>query len=528
MHHWSRRRTAFYLVGWLLFILGTGLAQDEKILVIGHAETTDAYDPAHAFSPTSGIVNHVTYETLVTFPAGDASEILPELAATWTISEDGLSYTFTLNADATFADGSPVEASDVVFSLNRLKNVKAQPSFLTDPIASVTATDAQTVTIILTAARPSFLSELANSAFSVSNADVVKASGGTDAADAAGSDTALETLNQVSAGSGPYLLESWSPQEQTVLVRNPNYWGEQPYFDRVVIANIPEAATQKVALESGEIDLATDLSADQLTDLEGDEAITISSGLSNWTHFILMNRDKVIGGPVSDPRVAEAVRLALDYGGYRDLWAGSTTPGTNMWVGLAGAYGEDKSLERNLERAKELLAEAGYADGFDITLDYPDMTFGGVNLSTNAQKIQADLAEIGIRVELAPAEVQISLEGYRSGTQGFAYWFWGPDKLDPVDFLEFLPGGKVATERAMWSPEMVDQSILDLIAQAKVETDPAKRSEIFIQLQDFAQANSAFAPFSVPAVQTAYRSNIQGYVRHPQWDFDIALLSRTE
>ncbi len=530
MHYRSSRRSFFYsgVLFFILYSLFFTFAQDEKVIVIGHAETTDAYDPAHAFSPTSGIVNHAAYETLVTFPAGDASEILPSLASSWTISDDGLTYTFTLNGAATFSDGSPVQAEDVVFSFNRLKNVKAQPSFLTDPIASVAAVDAQTVAITLAAARPSFLSELANSAFSVTNSEVVKASGGTDSADAAGSDTALETLNQTSAGSGPYLLESWSPQEQTVLVRNPSYWGEQPYFDRVVIANIPEAATQKVALESGEIDLATDLSADQMTDLTGNEAITISSGLSNWTHFILMNRDKVIGGPVSDPRVAEAVRLALDYGGYRDLWAGSTTPGTNMWVGLAGAYGEDKSLERNLDRAKELMAEAGYADGFDVTLDYPDMTFGGVNLGTNAQKIQADLAEIGINVELAPAEVQIALEGYRSGTQGFAYWFWGPDKLDPVDFLEFLPGGKVATERAMWSPEMVDQAVLDLIAQAKVETDPAQRAEVFNQLQDFAQQNSAFAPFNVPAVQTAYRADIQGYVRHPQWDFDLALLSRIE
>lgn len=525
-----RRKSFFSLVifGVVLALLSSGLAQDEKVLVIGHAETTDAYDPAHAFSPTSGIVNHVAYDTLVTFPSGDASEILPRLATAWTVSEDGLTYTFTLNGDAVFSDGSNVEADDVVFSFNRLKNVKAQPSFLTDPIASVTAVDAQTVAITLTAPRPSFLSELANTAFAVTNAEVVRANGGTDDANAAGSDTALETLNQTSAGSGPYLLESWTAQEETVLVRNPNYWGEAPYFDRVLIVNIPEAATQKVALESGEIDLATDLSPDQMVDFEGNADITVYAGLSNWTHFILMNRDKVIGGPVSDPKVAEAVRLALDYEGYRSLWAGSTTPGTNMWVGLAGAYGQDKSLERNVERAKELMAEAGYADGFDITLDYPDMTFGGVNLSTNAQKIQADLAEIGIRVELAPAEVQVALEGYRSGTQGFAYWFWGPDKLDPVDFLEFLPGGKVATERAMWSPEMVDQSILDLIAQAKIETDPAKRTEVFNQLQDFAQQDSAFAPFNVPAAQTAYRSNIQGYVRHPQWDFDIALLSRAE
>ncbi len=517
-----------YLILLSLSLFAMTLAQDEKVIVIGHAEVTDAYDPAHGFNPTSGIVNRVAYQTLVTFPDGDASEILPHLASSWSVSEDGLSYSFTLNSAAQFSDGSSVEAEDVVFSFNRLKNVKAQPSFLTDPIDSVEALDSQSVVITLNAPRPSFLSELANTAFSITNADVVRASGGTDTADAADTDAALDYLNQTSAGSGPYLLESWSPQDQTILVRNPNYWGEQPYFDRVIIVNISEAATQKVALESGEIDLATDLTPDQVQGMLNNPALSIFTGSSTWTHFVLMNRDPEIGGPVANPLVAEAVRLALDYQGYRDLWAGSVTPGTNMWIGLAGAFGQDQALERNVERAKELLAEAGYADGFDVDLNYPDMTFSGINLGTNAQKIQADLAEVGIRVRLAPAEVQIALEGYRSGNQGFAYWFWGPDKLDSVDFLEFLPGGKVASERARWMPDMVSSDILDLIAQAQVESDAAERAAIFAQLQSFAQEDSAFAPFMVPAIQTAYRADIQGYIRHPQWSFNIALLSRSE
>lgn len=510
------------------FTLSAAFAQDEKVIVIGHAEITEAYDPAQAFNPTSGIVNRVAYDTLVTFPAGDASSVEPLLAESWEVSEDGLTYTFALRDDVTFANGDPLTGEDVVFSFNRLKNVKGQPSFLTDPIASIESADDSTVTITLSEARPSFLSELANTAFSVTNAEVVQASGGTDAEDAAETDAATEALDQTSAGTGPYILESWTPQEETVLVRNENYWGEQPYFDRVIIVNIPEAATQKVALESGDIDLATDLTPDQITDLEGKDDIGIYIGTGRWTHFLLMNRDEEVGGPVANPLVAEAIRYALDYEGFRDLWSGSVTPGSNMWVGLAGAYAGEKALSRNLERAQELMNEAGYADGFDVTLSYPDLTWEGVNMSTNAQKIQADLAEIGINVSLNPGEVQVSLEEYRNGEQGFGYWFWGPDKLDPVDFLEFLPGGKVATERTRWSEDMVDAEVLDLIAQAKVETDTEARTQIFNELQDLAQTSGAFAPFSVPAVQTAFRSDIEGYVWHPQWGLDLALLSRAE
>lgn len=511
-----------------LMLLAFVNAQDEKVIVIGHAEVAEAFDPAHAFSPTGGMVNRAAYSTLVTFPDADASEILPMLASDWTISEDGLVYTFTLRDDVTFNNGDPLQAEDVVFSFNRLKNVKAQPSFLSDPIASVEAVADKTVAVTLTEARPSFLSELANTSFSVTNAEVVRANGGTDAADAADADTAMDYLDQTSAGTGPYMLESWSPQEEIVLVRNPNYWGEAPYFDRVIIVNIPEAATQKVALESGDIDLATDLTPDQVVDLEGSEGIGIHRGPGNATHFLLMNRDPDIGGPMANPLVAEAVRYALDYEGYRDLWAGSVTPGTNMWIGLAGAYGQDKSMQRDLEKAQALLAEAGYADGFETTLSYPDFTYNGVNLSTNAQKIQSDLADVGITVELNPGEVQVSLEEYRNGQQGFAYWFWGPDKLDPVDFLEFLPGGKVASERTKWTADMADADVLELIAQAKVESDAATRTDIFNQLQDYAQASGAFAPFSVPAVQTAFRADIEGYVWHPQWSLDVALLSRAD
>jgi len=328
----------------------------------------------------------------------------------------------------------------------------------------------------------------------------------------------------VSAGTGPYILERWEPQVETVLVRNPNYVGEAPYFDSVIITNIPEPATQKTALEAGDIDLALDLTSDQIIGLEGNSNVTIARGPANIVHFILMNADPEIGGPVSDPKVQLAIRYALDYEGYKALWGG-VQPGTNLGVGLAGAFGEDEAIKRDLDKAKELLAEAGYPDGFEISLSYPDFSFQGVNMNTNAQKIQADLAEVGIVVNLDVGDLQTSLEQYRNGQQGFAYWFWGPDFLDPADFLAFLPGGKVAVERAKWTT--APDEVLGWIEQAKNETDEATRLEIYSQLQSWALENSAFAPFNQPDIQTAFLSNLQGYVWHPQWLLDVALLSRS-
>lgn len=517
------------IFGLLMGSLGMA-AQDETVIVIGHAESTDSLDPARGYTGTTGIVNRATYDTLVTFPDGDASSIEPMLATDWTVSEDGLSYTFNLLQDAVFSDGTPITAADVVFSVKRLQNVKGNPSPLAANIEDVVADGDFTVTFTLKAIRPSFLGELTNYAFSVTNSKVIKENGGTDADDAATTDTAQAYLDSTSAGSGPYVLESWEPQVQTVLVKNPNYSGSrEAYFDRVIIQNIAEAATQKIALESGEIDVALEVTADQVAEMadNADIAIYKNPGLS--VHFLLMNEDPEIGGPMADPKVQKAVRLALDYSGYIDLWGG-VTPGSNLAVGLAGAYSSANghAVTRDLDAAKALLAEAGYADGFTVDLQYPDFTWQGVNMNTNAQKVQADLAEVGITVNLVPAEIQVALEGYRSGTQGFAYWFWGPDILDPLDLFSFLPGGKVAGERAKWLPENADQALLDLMAKASVETDAAAREELFAQIQDALQENSPWAPFNQPDLAVATRADIEGYVWHPQWALDVSLLSRAE
>jgi peptide/nickel transport system substrate-binding protein len=507
----------------LALVSGLTVAQEERVLVVGHAEGTDSLDPHRGYTQTTSVVLRATYETLVTFPDDSAADILPMLATDWTISEDGTSYTFTLNPDAVFADGDPVTAEDVVFSVNRLKNVAGSPSFLYDTasIGEVVANEDGTVTFNLTATNPAFLAYLSNDHFAVVDSEAVIAEGGS----ADGEDTAEAFLNGTSVGSGPYILDSWEPQVQTTLVRNPNYYGEAPYFDRVVIQNIPEAAAQKAALESGEIDIALDLTSDQIATMDGNADLSIFRGPGNIVHFILMNANEEQCGPTANPQVQQAIRLALDYEGYVALWGG-ITPASPMAYGLFSAYGPDRAVVRDVEAARALLAEAGYADGLDLTLEYPTFTFQGVNMDTNAQKIQSDLAEAGINVTLSPGELQVSLEGYRTGQQCLGYWFWGPDVLDPIDTLSFAPGGKVAVERALW--DETDQAYLDLVAQARVTTDPDERTVVFQQLQDWLQSDSPWAPFIQPGVQTAYRAGLEGYVWHPQWLIDVALLSYAE
>ena len=509
-----------------LLVVGAAQAQDEKVLVVGHAEATDSLDPARGYSQSTSLSHQPIYEALVTFPAEDASEILPSLATDWTISEDGLTYTFNLNPAAVFASGAPVTAEDVAFSFNRMINVQSQPSSLASTVAGVAAVDGQVV-ITLTQPDPSLLAKLAGPGFQVTEAALVQANGGTDAADAATADTAEAWLNSNSAGSGRYVLESWEPQVQTVMVRNENYWGAEPgYYDRIIIVNMPEAATQKAALESGEIDMALDITSDQVASLQS-AGLTVYQGSGNIVHFLLMNANADVGGPMSDPKVQQAVRLALDYPGYVSLFGG-VTPASVIPVGFLGAYGTDMAPTRDLDAARALLAEAGYADGFEVSLSYPVFTFQGVNMETNAQKVVADLAEIGITVNLMPGELQVALETYRNGQDAFSYWFWGPDFIDPLNYVEFLPGMKVGGTRAQWTDERADATILGLRDQALVETDADARVEQFHQIQDYMQQNGPFAPFLQPGVQVAYAPGIENYYWHPQWTVDLSILSSAE
>lgn len=496
------------------------------LLVIAIAEDTASLDTARSFETLPSIVHKATYQTLVTFPAGSVEAVIPDLAESWEISDDGTVYTFTLNSAATFSNGDPVTAGDVVFSFDRLKNITGNPSFLAETIASVEAADDATAVVTLTQPDPSILAKMVFSAFSIVNQSEVEANGGQSGSDAAESDSAEEWLNSTSAGSGPYVLDSWEPGVETVLVRNENYWGEPAHMERIIFRNSPEAATQKIQLEAGDIDIAFDLSTDQVPSLESNPDVTVFQGLSDTLVFIKGNQDPEIGGPASDPLVMQAVRYALDYEGIRLLAGGDTvTPASMLPVGFLGAYEANSGIARDVDQAAAFLAEAGFGDGLDIELAYPDFTFAGINFSTYAQKVQADLNEAGFNVTLAPAEIGVALEAYRQGSEPFGLWLWLPDYRDSLDYVEFLPEGVVG-KRVNWTDDNGDDAILALRDALKLETDDSVRSGMFEEMQDYLMESGPFAPLMQPGLQIGLRSDIDGFVYNPQWRVDVSLLNK--
>ena len=501
-------------------------AQDQKTFVIGLAENSTSLDPARGYEQETGIIHSATYETLVTFPADNVDKIIPGLATEWTISEDGLTYTFTLAEGRKFASGNVMTADDVVFSYNRLINVKGNPSSAAATIESVTASDAKTVVIKLKAADPAILAKLAFTGFSVTDSATVKANGGTDAADADKTDTAEAWLNNNSVGTGPYVITKWEKDTEVTLAKNPNYNGAMTQgFDQIIIRNIPEASAQKAALEAGDIDLAFDLSADQVPSLKNNPDVTVYEGLGNYVFFLLMNENPDVGGPMSNPKVQQAVRLAIDYVGLAKLVGGSSaTPGSLIPLGFAGAYTTEQGIKQDVEAAKALIAESGLTD-ITTDLNYWDTTFSGINLGIVAQKIQADLAAIGITVNLAGGDIQVKLAAYRDGKDNFGLWFWGPDFIDSLNYVEFLPGRVVGT-RAGWTNDNSEKSIQDLRDAVLAETDAAKRTELFGQIQAYWQKEGPFAPVIQSSAQIGYRSDLKGFAYNAQWAINPATFSR--
>jgi peptide/nickel transport system substrate-binding protein len=324
-------------------------------------------------------------------------------------------------------------------------------------------------------------------------------------------------------------MTKYTPDSEIDLQKFGGYWKGDAPFDRIIYRNIPEAATQKLTLQAGDIDIALQVSPDAVADLQANSALKVVQAQGTDVFFLLMNENPdLTAGAMSNPIVQNAVRYALDYDGINLLVGGpAATPPSILPIGFLGAYGKDRAFKRDLAMAQSLLAEAGFANGFSVDLQYPtNFTWDGVSLDIVAQKIQSDLADVGVTVTLRPGEINTELANYRAGSEGFGFWFWGADYFDSNDYLAFLPEGIVG-KRANWTNATSDAAIQQLRDQINVETDNAKRAQLWMQAQDYLMQNGPWAALLQPGIYVATRSNIGNYVFNPSWRVNPYLLTKS-
>lgn len=532
------RRTLLHLTGGGvgLAVVGPRLgpigasAQDPAPLLVGSNFSLQSLDPGRGIETTTNMVNHSTYDSLVTFEGEDLTTPVPSLATEWMASDDGTRYTFTLRPDVTFVSGNPLTSSDVKWSLDRVKNLQSNAAFLIERVTEVQAPDPMTVVLILDSPYPAILPILSSSSLGIIDSQLVSENGGVSGPDAAETDTAETFLQTQSAGTGAYSLSSYLPDQEVVLVANPNHWRGAPSFERIVIRNITEPATQQLQLESGDLDIATGLSQDQIVALDANDTVAVQTSPAATTFYVLMNNNEQVGGPFSNPLVQEAVRYALDYEGILAL----VGPGTSRLAGIiptvfAGARDPELAVMTDREQAMSLLAEA---DLGEITgeLSYAsDSTIWGVDVSIMVQKIQADLAEVGMTIELDGLPRTTALQKYRDGENQIGLWSWAADYPDTSNFLVYLPGRTVGL-RAGWledaSPEA--QEAVELGEQAETATNDAERLELYQQLEEHLAEVGPYAPLFQPAVPYAFAADLDGVTFHSVWGVDFYTVQRSE
>ena len=493
-----------------------------KTLVVDAVFSLKSADPAHNYEPTGQIVARALYSTLVTFAGDDLTKVVPDLATSWTTSDDGKTYTFTLNPAAKFTDGTPVTSADVVFSLNRVANVKGNPSFLMDGL-TVSAPDAKTVVVESATVDSAVLGKLANPSLGILNSAKAKAAGATDAADAATTDTAEQTLNSESMGSGPYTLQSLDLTTEVDFAINADYWGTtKPTYSKVVLRNV-DAAQQKNNVVTGQSQLALDLSPDQVKDISGGEVVS-NSVPSQYTFYLFTNANPEINQWTANRDFEDAIRYGIDYDSLLELAGDGSRQAAGMIpIQLAGALPDSDDIKRDVDKAKASLAKSGY-DGSAVQVSYPsDLTQNGVSFTDMATRIQANLKEVGINVELQGAPITTVLDLARGGKQQIGLWLWGPDFPDASNYLAFGPGGVVGGKRVNWQPGS-DPTIEALMAKALETTDENERIAVY---QDYQRELNKGPIMSLiqPAQVFLSASSLKGLTYNLVWTVNLGELS---
>ena len=505
------------------------LAAEPSSLVVGTFLNIKTLDPGRTLENGTNNINHVTYDTLVTFAGEDVSTPKPSLATRWKVSDDGMTYTFSLRPNVKFVSGNALTSADVKWSLDRQIAIKGNGAFLTADVQEVLAPDPLTVVLRLTEPQPAILSILTNGGLSVLDSKLVMTHGGDASPDASTKDTAEEYLNGNSAGTGAFILSSNTPNQEIVLTKNPMHWQGAPKFDRVVIRNILEQTTQELQIKRGDLDIATGIGVDQVRELQTAVGVTVKTSLALNVSILILNQNPQVGGAFSNPKVQEAVRYALDYPGLLSI-AG---PGAVRLAGviptnLPGAMPSRAAVKTDRVRAKMLLQAANLPEVKGVMTYSSSTVASGIAQSYIAQKIQADLATVGIQLTLEDLPYAIAIQKYRDAKCQVGVFGWVADYPDVSDYLVFLPGGTVG-KRSGWEADSTPQvqQLLNLGRMARTEGDRAKRVGLYQKLDQMLATAGPYVPLFQPVSPYAYRSDLRGVTFSAEWYVDYATVSRS-
>lgn len=472
------------------------------------------------FEPSHVIAN--VYDTVVATDPLDPTQLMPAVAREWTVGEDG-AITFHLRDDLTFHSGRPVTAADVVGSFHRLLSMNLSPSnhfkswgYSVDNMEElIYATDDHTVVMEMAAPFNAQLKLyfLATSLGAVLDIEEVMAN-------EQNGDLGKAFLATGAAGSGPFTLRSWAPNDIAILERHDDYWGDVAKMRRVVIRHIPESQMARLQIERGDLDVAYTLSGADFDGLEGNPNVEIVRVPGGGYYYLTVNmKDPDLG----KAEVREALRWCIDYEGINEALMRNYGIAWQRQIpqGIPGSLEEDLDYSFDLERCKEGLAAAGYPDGMNKTLRVLTLP----PFAEIATAIQGTMGQAGVNIEILPGDggsvygamrnrdfeflVGRSGGGFVPDAHDFMRSTWyNPDNSDEAQLT-----GQLAWRASWYEPELNA-----LIEAAVAELDDARRVEIYGEIQALIEEKVPyFMPISQRIDPFAKHSRVRNYIGNPTW-----------
>ncbi|HEU24002.1 MAG: ABC transporter substrate-binding protein [Mesoaciditoga sp.] len=466
-----------------------------------------SFDPAVCYEVEPAIMVMNIYSGLFKLQEINGTiQAVPELAESYDISQDGKTWTFHIRKGVSFANGDPVNADAVVYSVKRVLQLKKSPVWLFESLGlnannmneTVKKIDDYTVQITMD---KSYAPNIVMSIFAESWGGIVdpKVAQSHDVSGDMGS----AYLADHSAGAGPYILKSWQRNNMIVLVANDKYWRGAPRIKTIIIRDMPESTDQQLALKRGDIDIAWNLTPEQVNSLKGDPNFNVVSVPAQSNEYLAVNAG---WGPFKDVRVRQAVKYAIDYDSIIKNIAGGYAIKVQGFIpyGYLG-YVSDMPFDQNISKAKELLAQAGYANGFEVEL----VTNTTERRRNEAIAIQADLAKIGIKANITIMQASQMYTKMREQGIQMIIAGWGIDFPDPDALAK--PFADYRVKQLAWRMMWYDDHAADLAEAAGFELNQTKRVEIYKELTNYWFDNGPFAILYQPLSYWGTRAELKGF-----------------
>ncbi|KAF1054355.1 MAG: putative D,D-dipeptide-binding periplasmic protein DdpA [Stenotrophomonas maltophilia] len=498
----------------LLWVCTGALAQTpaDVLVIARNLSAVYTFDPQEIFEIAQADALNNIYQRVVARSLSDANAFEPAVASHWQFSADSRELRLRIDSGQVFHSGRPVSAEDVVFSLQRGVRLNKSTAYLIRHFGWDTAHLDQAVRsegneVVLSFPRPLahefVLGVLASTVASVLDRQAVLAH-------EQDGDSGNRWLKSHSAGSGPFQLEAWKAGEAIILRAAPHWPGKPLALSRIVIRHVPDPATQKLLLERGDVDIALDLSADQVRALAGNPAVSLRQVPRSSIVYLGLNQTQPA---LAQPKVRQALRWLIDYQGIAaDLLRGqyvvsqSVIPPGMPDVLAATPYHLD------VAKAKQLLSEAGYPQGFSFDLD----VFAFSPYLEIAQALQASFAQAGVQLKLNPMDTSQVLTRYRERRHQGVLFLYATTVYDPASSTEFFAGAddlaaSAPSSNAAWRNQWLSPQLKQTATQALYELDPARRNALYAQVQHELLDDSPILPLLQVRDNLALRSDVQGY-----------------